>query len=554
MNDLQLQQATAYARRKPYLKDRPKKNPILAGVSISVLENIFFYIRFDKTFVPGQPVEITFDFFCFNVLGKYDFGTGYQLKVFLGDDLIASFPDSTTNNSYLPYQPSSTSLIDTGFNIFKLKPPDENSKLGNKLYKFGPKDIKALLFTNGRDAGPYEATDTLYIVPEEVNEGWWVWPQLNDFGVANTSLKSYQDAKWKTEYNVQGKFLNKSLYSTMHIDCYLNELLGTNSPVPIAYPSTDLAAHSPTDPPLEANMILSLPLMKDWNWITPFLWMPSQDTSRQYYYFPVFTLQDHYGNQYNPIQAAPLVVSVLVPYDKVSYGAAAFGLSVAAKALALASACLWFLGPIASGLEITAGVLGKLAMDPKKPNRKYLEKVIPRNVKPPKEFYSSAEATSFLPWAEKAYELIACRYALIEVEARWKGAKFYFNETGVRLQEETYRELVSRMEEVKPLLSSSINEALIWINQVSDISIKSVRLFIQQNKRQLKSNFRSQLKKLNYSRKEIDMIAELVRSEVADMGKTYGIGGFLNFANMHLINSVNQLKSLEALGRVESRR
>jgi hypothetical protein len=76
----------------------------------------------------------------------------------------------------------------------------------------GEHKLQLEVTTNGTSKGPYVASDTLTVVPEQISSSWWQWDGDRS-----------RDAAWKEAYALGGVCINRNNFSAMQFTIDLVE-------------------------------------------------------------------------------------------------------------------------------------------------------------------------------------------------------------------------------------------------------------------------------------------------------------------------------------------
>jgi hypothetical protein len=391
--------------------------------------------------VPGQPIPA--EWFFANLSGRLDLGTGYKVRILFEDTGIYSSDDDPqldprrlAGSDFLAI--GSLASFEAAHERVLVPAASCNSALGQSLYTFGQRALRLEVTTNGRDRGPYVATDTLTVVPEAVHM-WWTWPAQPD-STPGLAVPLY---RWKQYYNIIGDFTNHSPHVRMHLEAVLKEQEEMSGPIKRrSYPAHDIDAGGSKT----VSLPLPNPIAQDWKWFDQKFSYPSAGpTSKTFYYTAELTMRDCYGNPFSAV-SSDLAVVVQVSADKVNLGAGAFAAQISAWVLAALSKVPvigWIFGIGATAAGATALALGSAALDPPEPNSRYLERVeveddtVPAALLTEESFRPLGEFLGHVEYVANAL------VALSEIESRLQGARIAKSKRGTRAQALRYREVLS---------------------------------------------------------------------------------------------------------------
>jgi hypothetical protein len=428
------------------------------------LPKVHIGLGFNAWIHPGEPIPVTVSFWALDP--QLDLGSGCRIRILNGTDELLVLPE---DGGYLPYtSTTSTGLTaDIGSLDAVIQPPAPSSGPGIRLYKIGLHNLEVEVTTNGTDSGPYTDSFPLYIFPELVDSSWWSW---------NSPISSFAD--WKQDYVLSGTCTNRSLWSGMQFILELQEqqdsgAFDTNSV--ISSPHLEIQESSP---------VLQFPsISQQWEWLEPGVWVQKGVLSHDFNYTVDMYLLDDYGNQYLPVESSEAEVGVNVSSKKLGLATGALAAFLAATVLTIVAGFFPWVGIAAAAAGIAASVLGAQALDPRPPSPRFLEVVEPASYVLPKHIRSSKDRPEAAEFFLILFDMLACLEALVEVEARFRGAQESKSATGIKLQRTTYRRIVQKlMSQLRSLIDAAdtSSNAIVGSGVFSDKSFK--QLIIDQRK------------------------------------------------------------------------
>jgi len=373
---------------------------------------VFTILSIDGPVVPGQPIPVTVEFFCFNP--TYDLGSQCRVAIFLDDVKLFQFPDDETG---IPYTHIPNSTADIGQRHFTIPAPPADSDIGQTLYTIGDHILRLEVITDGKDSGPFTHSSILSVVPEAVGQWWFRWDVYAFFGVP-----------WKQSYNLSGKCTNYSQYTRMSFSLDLLEKAddGTIKNYGTINQDVDRQQTSPS---------ITFPsITQDWGWLLDGVWAIDGPISRTFTYDARLTIEDAYGNQYAPLDSYTATVVVNVSDEKLAAARFAFDSAASATALGVASGWLPFLAIGAAAATALSIVFGEQALDPPTPNRNFLKEVRQQAFAWPEGLFKNKDLAEFGEFFRLIGEIIGCIRALGEIDSRLMGAKIGRSQQGIDLQ------------------------------------------------------------------------------------------------------------------------
>ena len=422
---------------------RPFLDYPVSSIPVALREQPYVFFVVLKAVVPGEPIPVSFYFYGGFGPPAVSGAKGYRIRVLLGTSEIYAAPP--TPDHYLPLE-QTVPYAETHADRIELPVPDEGTSIGRHLYAFGSHELQLELTTDAPNSPVLTDHTAVSVIPEHVDYSWWMWPE--QISPAKWGMPSLA---WKQRYNITGRFLNKSIYTSKHVEARLIENYDAWNPVrTFSYPAQDVTAAPDASHPASVDLTLDEELVQDWDW-TSFHCAPSADVDRRYTYRARFTLRDGYGNDYAEISAdgAPytdmkvwdertggLNVYVNVSDAKQNWAQGALALNI------LADAFSWLgLGAV---FGPAANAACNQAHDPPVPDSDFLGRVA---VRPSQlSFPSGAESAALRPVIELVDSVTRQAEALTEVQARFLGALEANNTRGIGLQRKAQQELFESME------------------------------------------------------------------------------------------------------------
>jgi hypothetical protein len=514
--------------------------PKMISVALTPVDVSLSFLA-DGPVVPGQPIPV--DWFFANLSGRFDLGTGYRIRISWGDEVLyVSRDDPQLDSRRLP---DSEYIAVAPLGSFEaahvrtsLPVPACHSPLGQRLYQFGQRELRLELTTNGSDRGPYEAVDTLSIVPELV-AGWWTWPEQLDYepGLAVPIFR------WKQHYNIRGEFANKSKFVRMDLDAVLEDREEVSGPVVRrSYPK------QPVDSESTVTVALPLPdpIVHDWTWFDQKLSYPAAGpTSKNFYYTSEFSLSDCYSNKYPATTSAELPVLVKVPGNKVDLGAAAFAAQVSSWVL-LALSKIPIIGFIfgigATVAAITAQALGKAAVDPPGPNARFLRPVDVGRSTLPKKAFANDRMRPFAEMAIRIESIANAMVALSEIEARLQGARLAKSKEGESLQTRSYRNLLGEAEAAAKELPGLTEEAITALESFDELKPRAVKKLLSRGEKRRSPLARAAIEASRSSTRRAADVEAVVASRATRSLVSGGIGLSLRVLSSSVLKAVMTLE------------
>jgi hypothetical protein len=307
--------------------------------------------------------------------------------------------------------------------------------LADSLYQIGSHELRMEILTNGSDAGPFSAFGTVEVVPEGNIGSWWRWDPNTTNG-----------ASWKDDYQLSGSISNGSFYVGMDLSLELLETDNENNERSIATISQELASSG-------TATLTFPPINHDWPWLVQGIWTPeTAEIGKPFEYAVNVSGSDKYGNTYSASKSSSHSVEVNVSDKKLGLAFNAFNAQASAIGLTIAAAATFLIPPLAAALAaaaaaagIAAAILGGLALDPPKPNKRYLRAVrIPR-VPSFDSRFSKEPAAAIGHFFWEVSHAGACLMALSETQSRILGARRDGSQKGLALQKEGLKKLLTEM-------------------------------------------------------------------------------------------------------------
>jgi hypothetical protein len=298
-------------RRHLNPKGRPK--PHNAYVELEI-KTPFIY--------PGQEALAQWSIY-FPPSPDFDLGSTVVADIFLNDTLVYSSPQ-------FPYKPD-----DKLIQVVKLVIPDE-------LYRVGKKIAILEVTGDGVDPGPFIDDGELEVVRVPVQPGWWEW---------SCKVDTLNNADWKQDLQLKGKFINKSGTTMKKADILLyeedREALGS-------FRSRGSISIHVLDPGVTKEV--SFPgVIHEWEWLTPVTFITKGPFSKIFNYHTSFSLEDIYGNAYPDVESRVASFEVKVPDKKIAFGITATSAAgSAAVCFATGTALAAFVFTAAAGAALLA--------------------------------------------------------------------------------------------------------------------------------------------------------------------------------------------------------
>jgi hypothetical protein len=335
-----------------------------------------------------------------------------------------------------------------------LSPSDSRAK--TVYFGFGVKTLQLQLSAGTTG----EADVPLTVVQEAIDGLWWVFTAPEQQGVP-----------WGTPYSVEGTFTNKSQWATINGSIAINETGGADAN-PVSRGSSNFAPVAPG-----GNVDLTfMPILwnsQTWPWVSPG-GIITGDTSRVYYYQPIMTLQDIFGNPYSSILGGEYAVLISVTQTKQFWADTCLAASEAAV-----TALLW--GGLAGLAALFAGAAAGAyfqANDPPVPDpqfqvsviilTQYLEDKLP--IDPP--------APQLQHLAVHAFHIVKVIDALGQVEGKILGARQAGDEQALSVQTEARQRFLEELRSEVISMLGSVGEAADELERLINVSEYGARLHL----------------------------------------------------------------------------
>lgn len=422
---------------------RPLLSPV-DNIPVGLRLEPYVFLDVLKAVVPGEPIPVSFFFYGGFGPQAVSGAKGYRIRVLLDTTEIYAAPP--TPDHYLPLE-QTVPYAQTHADRIELPVPDEGTSIGRNLYAFGSHDLQLELTTDAPNSPVLTDHMAVSVIPEHVDNSWWKWPE--QISPAKWGMPTLA---WKQRYNITGRFLNRSIYTSKHVEARLIENYPAWNPVrTFSYPAKDVTAAPDASHPASVDLTLDEELVQDWGWAS-FLCAPSADVDRRYTYRARFTLHDGYGNEYAEISADGAPYSDMMVWDEGTGGLNVYvnvsdakqnGAKGALAANIAAGALSWIPG-LSSIIGAGANALCNQAQDPPLPNSDFLSHVA---VRPSQlSFPGGAESAALRPIIELVDSVTRQAEAMTEVQARFLGAHEANNTRGIGLQRKAEQELFESME------------------------------------------------------------------------------------------------------------
>jgi hypothetical protein len=225
------------------------------------------------------------------------------------------------------------------------------------------------------------------------------------------------------------------------------------------------------------------PIKQDWGWLVQGVWVTKGPLFHSFDYTAMMALEDDYGNQYPPVPSDDLVVWVTVSNKKIDLATAALATFAAATAATVAAIFLPWFAAAAAALGIASAVLGDQALDPRPPSPKFVRPAKPRGHRLPAGHESDTAHRHLWTFLEELLDVLACLRALTETDARLRGARAMNSKMGIRLQTETYWQVVRRIVKETRSLTSGADAAAADITGSGVFQNKAFRVLVLDQRR-----------------------------------------------------------------------
>lgn len=180
-------------------------------------------------------------------------------------------------------------------------------------------------------------------------------------------------------------------------------------------------------------------IKKDWDWLIPWVWYADGDTVKTFTYTVEVTFTDDYNNAYT-FRTPVINYQVFVSDRKQQLSSAAFATNAIALVLLALS---WLITPTPGGAAKTlADTLGRAALDPRAPSKRYRKAVKLPALKKPRLGVDS-RLSALADVLSQARRTALTDLALYEVESRVQGAALAGDKRSMKMQKRTY-ELAAR--------------------------------------------------------------------------------------------------------------
>ena len=483
---------------------RPKRIGEFLLSTITHFQNVYAGLSLDSPVVPGQPIPISVSFWSYD--HALDFGTGCYIKIYLVENTktteIFSYPK--TPGKIQPYSvvvgPQAVRIDDVEDFI---DPPAGSTALGKRLFAQGDHLLRLEITTDGKDQGPYSAEAVLTVVLESLDERSWIWGDLR-----------YRDGFfdpgavwfwWKEAYWLYGFCANYSQANIgMDFKVTLNEIddAGTSRVAGSLFPRLPANGGSP---------MLQFPsITQDWKWLEEVVWLVVGPLHRTFLYRVAIDVVDDYGNQYPTFLSAPLALTINVSDKKQRLAEAAAGTGWPAIALTVISIFWPWAGIGAAALGIASQILGVEALDPPKPDKRFLDIVEPRPFSLPRGMSRDSRLAPLSGFVGTIGEVVSCMNALGRIESKLMGARASGSRKGITLQKQSYRRVIRHMVSAANRLSATAELASQSLVEAGLFENADLNAMISGRTKVPISRITGQLRKFGFKGKSITRVEELL--------------------------------------------
>jgi hypothetical protein len=175
--------------------------------------------------------------------------------------------------------------------------------VANAFWTVGAKTLELEVTGTGADPGPYSVSAAINVVPEIIDQTWWLW-------TVTTA------AFWKSSYPVRGTFLNRGRAPmsvvTLSADEHPLDQAGTGQDqtvVPVATIAGVLVAPG-------SSAVATWSRRQAWSWLVAGTPQEVGSRARDFSYVASFSTVDKFGNPYATIARLPLIVDVSISPTK----------------------------------------------------------------------------------------------------------------------------------------------------------------------------------------------------------------------------------------------
>lgn len=479
---------------------------LLAG--LASFQNVYVEMSVDQPIVPGSPIPITIYFWSYD--HSLDFGNGCTLKVFLmGTDRFGNakqfeiFSWPAKAGDAIPYVADSSPMaMSIGEFHYEIDPLPSTSAVGKAIYAFGDHDLLVEITANGKDAGPYSDGAILTVVPEAVDQSWWIWGDLRwRDGFYHPDGYVLQ---WKESYSLWG-FCSNLTTANIRMDFTVNlnetDAGGATRTIGTTFASLPKNGGSP---------MLTFPeITQDWKWLEEVVWLVVGPLHRTFLYVTDIAITDEYGNQYS-LASAPLGLTVNVSNKKQQLAEAAAGTGFSAWFLTVVSIIVPWVGIAAGAVGTASQVLGVEALDPPAPDKKFLVTVEPKISSLPSAMRKDRRLLQFGKFVGTIQEILACMEALDKIESKIMGATNAKSEEGLNLQKKSYRRVVRQMVKAANRLPVAADLASASLAAAGIEASKEYRAFASGNARLPMKEIDKRLRDIGHSKESRALAGEFL--------------------------------------------
>lgn len=530
-----------------------KKGPLplfTALTNVNVIRNVFAGFTVDKAVVPGEPIPVTLFFWSFN--GALDFGTGCLIKIFLvaadGSGKKTEIFRTPDDGTFLPYLPSPQNLPDIGVFKATIPPPSSATALGKNIYAFGDHQLTMEISTNGKDAGPYVDTSILTVIPEAIDSSWWIWSDLN----YRTGVYDPAPFYWKEDYTLSGFCFNKTIANIgLNFNVTLLETDDTGSVTTHETISETLPAITTVENG-GAPVLFFQPIKQEWTWLADAVWLVVGPLHRTFVYNVKVDVRDDYGNPYQFL-STPLALTVNVSDKKQKLQESAAATGFGAIASTIISIFVPWAGIVAGASGTASQVLGAYAKDPPEADKEFLKIVAPDPFLLPKQIQADSRLKEFGDFIRGVHEMVNGMMALSKVEGKLMGAQLKNNEEGIRLQKQSYKEIINRILKTADKLSGITETATLSLLKNGILQQDDGKPIVTGKKKISPERLSGQLRKVGLGKRVLPVAIEISKDpkKLKMILSEDGLIRLFRLASLPLINVAYflQAETVKVLGK-----
>jgi len=298
-----------------------------AGVFKPFIEG---FVSVDVTnVVPGQPIDVVWEFVCFGLPPVPD---GLKLRILIDGRQV---------------------LERHGVVILNKQPTNEQLNLSNDdklvIYKFGT-HMATVELSSERGAVWRSGSERFRVVREPVDQSWWTW-----------KAPTFESIKWKTGYSLTADFHNRCKFANLSVvTAELSEVRETIDINPCDYYATNVQHLNHIAVGQKAALIFNF--KHEWSWFFPAAYLFKGPINKTFAYAAFVSVVDEFGNIHQPFCSSRLIRHVGVSKAK------KLALVAAQAAVVAAAGTAWFAFPFAALMYGIATGMAQLAKDPPEPD------------------------------------------------------------------------------------------------------------------------------------------------------------------------------------------